>query len=119
MKRSHFFAIFFLSVLYFAPAPVKAAALRAEAVFGEPFGVCRIELPLSSTEQEMDKSYDNPSFFEMIHQASVHEGGKRALYPAWKSGGGKKTLLFLFQAQDELDVIISRTGFDEFTEKVK
>ncbi|MCL1875381.1 MAG: hypothetical protein FWF87_03880 [Synergistaceae bacterium] len=125
MKRSSIFAIALLSALFLALIPIKAVAIQIEAVFGEPFGVCRIELPLSTTEQELHKRYIEESFFEMIHQASVSESNKRALYPTWSiienkpDGSQNKALLFLFQGQDELDVFISRIGFEELIEKVK
>jgi hypothetical protein len=127
MKRINFFTVTFVSIMFLALIPVRAFALNTEAVFGEPFGVCRIELPMSSTEQKFDTSryynYD-AALFEIVHQASIHESNKRVLYPTWstridsKSLSRKKTLLFLFQGQDELDVLISRTGIDKFQEKV-
>ena len=125
MKRSSLFIVFTFSVLFLAMS--QAAASQTEAVIGEPFGVCRIELPLSPIEQEMVTEYygNNTSFFEIIHLTSVYESNKRAFYPAWvikavKSGTpGKKVLLFLFQGQDELDVLLSRTGFEAIHEELK
>ena len=122
MKRLFFYTTPFL---FLALIPAKAFALQAEAVFGEPFGVCRIELPLSQAEREMvnqglyyDISY--ASFFETIHQASVYESNKRALYPAWSlSGNYQKTLLFLFHGQDELNVLLSKTGIETLRETIK
>ncbi|MCL2146976.1 MAG: hypothetical protein FWH52_04120 [Synergistaceae bacterium] len=127
MKRSFFLVVCLFSLLLLALNPIKAFAIQAKAVVGEPFGVCRIELPLSPAEQETVASHDykSASFFEMIHQASVYESNKRALYPTWggnfcKSGTpGKKVLLFLFQGWDELDLLLSRTGFEAFQEELR
>ena len=131
MKRAFFLKIYLISLLLLALNPIKAVAIQAEAVFGEPFGVCRIELPLSPTEQKMvdEKAYEYTdayaSFFEMVHQTSVFESNKRAFYPTWRVGvfypfsPEKNTLLFLFKGMDELDVLLSRTGFEALREELK
>ena len=136
MKRSSFLVLFIFALLFSALGTAEASVLKAEAVFGEPFGVCRIELPLSQTEKEIGKSYNNnyyynyndnydAAFFEIINQTSVYESNKRALYPTWKinteesNASGDKSILFLFQGQDELDVLLSKTGFETFQEKLK
>ena len=130
MKRSSFFMFLLFSLMFIALIPIKAFALQAEAVLGESFGVCRIELPLSPTEQKIvnQDSHDDAyyaSFFEIIYQTSVYESNKRALYPTWNfsedqsSDSHKKALLFLFHGSDELDVILSKTGFEALREKIK
>jgi len=125
MKRLSNVVMVFLSISFLALTANRAVALQVEAVFGEPFGVCRIVLPLSNTEQELVSPYTfRYALFEILHQSSVYESNKRALYPIWdisagESGSsGSKTMLFLFQGQDELDVLLSRTGFEAFREKV-
>jgi hypothetical protein len=137
MKRSYFFMIILFSLLFIALIQIKTSALKlevvfkAEAVFGESFGVCRIELPLSPTEQKIVNQEDlddvlyHASFFEIIYQTSVYENNKRTLYPAWSirenqsDDSHKKTLLFLFHGQDELEVFLTKTGFEAFWEKIK
>ncbi|MCL1865271.1 MAG: hypothetical protein FWF73_05610 [Spirochaetes bacterium] len=133
MKRSYFFMIPLFSFLFLALIQIQALALKAEAFFGEPFGVCRIELPMSNTEQkivsqnvyDLDNIYSAASLFEFFYQASVYESKKRSLYPAWNVDAGKsgdyhnKTMLFLFHGSDELDVILAKTGFEAFREKIK
>ncbi|MDR2861708.1 MAG: hypothetical protein LBV07_04095, partial [Syntrophobacterales bacterium] len=127
MKRLSFLILPFLFLFLI---PTGALALQGEAILGEPFGICRIELPLSVTEQKMigqdhDQDVSYASLFEIVYQASVYEKGKRALYPAWSiniddaDDSSQKAMLFLFRGQEELDVILARTGFEALREEVK
>ena len=125
MKRSPFFMVAFFSLFFLALTPAKIFALQAEAVLGEPFGVCRIELPISPAEEKMIGQGQSFYGFEIFYQASVYETNKRALYPAWRlndkrsADSRERMLLFLFNGQDELDVLLSRTGVEPFKEKIK
>ena len=130
MKHHFFLIVNFLFFLVLTLIPHNAFALQAEAVLGEPFGVCRIELPLSPTEQELikkdhDRDVAYAPLFEILYQASVYESSKRALYPTWSmntaedEGYHRKAMLFLFNSPDELNIILSRTGFETLREEIK
>ena len=129
MKRL-FFMIPFFCLLFLALTPLRTSALQAEAVIGEPFGVCRIEFPASPVEQKILNMYtDNDAsyaaFFESIYQTSLYENNKRALYPVWSMNTDdpddfqQKTMLFLFHGPDELKVLLSRTGLETLREEIK
>ena len=95
IRRGLAACLFFASIA----AHAEGSPLRAEAVAGEPFGVCRVTLDTkgersgeaATSPKAPGAKRGNLALLEQVRRASVREASGRALYPAtWDArlGGG-------------------------------
>ncbi|MDR1840742.1 MAG: hypothetical protein LBQ86_02330 [Holophagales bacterium] len=96
-------AVKLFCLVLFLAIPLRSQEFEAQAVAGEPFGVCAVKRPLNSTEQELYAGRNRKTGYQAIYEfvsstfsEILQQAGDRALYPAW-------TLRGLIDWEEEFD----------------